>query len=43
VSVAGGRGKARAFSWADPVSGFWRYALPLINISPFWQQFIQGS
>lgn len=42
VSVAGGRGKVSGIILGSILFGILANALPLINISPFWQQFIQG-
>jgi len=42
VSVAGGRGKVSGILLGSMLFGILANALPLINISPFWQQFIQG-
>jgi len=42
VSVAGGRGKVSGILLGSILFGILANALPLINISPFWQQFIQG-
>lgn len=42
VSVSGGRGKVSGIILGSILFGILANALPLINISPFWQQFIQG-
>ena len=42
VSVSGGRGKVTGIILGSILFGILANALPLINISPFWQQFIQG-
>jgi rhamnose transport system permease protein len=42
VSVAGGRGRVSGIILGSILFGILANALPLINISPFLQQFIQG-
>jgi rhamnose transport system permease protein len=42
VSVSGGRGKVSGLILGVILSGMLANALPLINVSPFWQQAIQG-
>ena len=42
VSVSGGRGRVSGILLGSILFGILANALPLINISPFWQQFIQG-
>ena len=42
VSVSGGRGKVIGIILGTILFGMLNNALPLINISPFWQQAIQG-
>jgi rhamnose transport system permease protein len=42
VSVSGGRGRVTGIILGSILFGILANALPLINISPFWQQFIQG-
>ncbi len=42
VSVSGGRGRVSGILLGSMLFGILANALPLINISPFWQQFIQG-
>lgn len=42
VSVSGGRGKASGLVLGVILFGILANALPLINVSPFWQQAIQG-
>jgi rhamnose transport system permease protein len=41
VSVSGGRGKVLGLVLGVILSGILANALPLINVSPFWQQAIQ--
>jgi rhamnose transport system permease protein len=42
VSVSGGRGKMQGLVLGVVLFGILANALPLINVSPFWQQAIQG-
>jgi len=42
VSVSGGRGKVSGILLGSILFGILANALPLINVSPFWQQAIQG-
>ncbi|MDR0497327.1 MAG: ABC transporter permease, partial [Treponema sp.] len=42
VSVSGGRGKVAGLLLGVILLGILANALPLINVSPFWQQAIQG-
>jgi rhamnose transport system permease protein len=42
VSVSGGRGKVFGLILGVVLFGILANALPLINVSPFWQQAIQG-
>ncbi|GHU27877.1 ribonucleotide-diphosphate reductase subunit alpha [Spirochaetia bacterium] len=42
VSVSGGRGKVSGLLLGVVLFGILANALPLINVSPFWQQAIQG-
>ncbi|GHV91355.1 branched-chain amino acid ABC transporter permease [Spirochaetia bacterium] len=42
VSVSGGRGKVSGLLLGVILFGIINNALPLINVSPFWQQAIQG-
>ncbi|MDR2073051.1 MAG: ABC transporter permease [Spirochaetaceae bacterium] len=42
VSVSGGRGKVFGLLLGVTLFGILANALPLINVSPFWQQAIQG-
>jgi rhamnose transport system permease protein len=42
VSVSGGRGKVSGLIIGVMLFGMLANALPLINVSPFWQQAIQG-
>ena len=42
VSVSGGRGKVAGLVLGVVLFGILANALPLINVSPFWQQAIQG-
>lgn len=42
VSVSGGRGKVSGIILGTVLFGILANALPLINVSPFWQQAIQG-
>jgi rhamnose transport system permease protein len=42
VSIAGGSGKVSGIILGTLLLGILNNALPLINISPFWQQAIQG-
>jgi rhamnose transport system permease protein len=42
VSVSGGRGKVSGVLLGTVLLGILSNALPLINVSPFWQQAIQG-
>ncbi len=43
VSIAGGRGKASGLLSGVLLMGILNNALPLINVSPFWQNAIQGG
>ncbi|MFT3849593.1 MAG: ABC transporter permease [Propionivibrio sp.] len=43
VSIAGGSGKISGIVMGTLLLGILNNALPLINVSPFWQTFIQGS
>ncbi len=42
VSIAGGSGKVSGLILGTILLGILNNALPLINVSPFWQQAIQG-
>jgi rhamnose transport system permease protein len=42
VSISGGAGKVSGLLLGTILLGILNNALPLINVSPFWQQFIQG-
>jgi rhamnose transport system permease protein len=42
IAVSGGRGKVAGLVLGVILSGILANALPLINVSPFWQQAIQG-
>lgn len=42
VSIAGGSGKVSGIILGSLLLGILNNALPLINVSPFWQQAIQG-
>ena len=42
VSVAGGSGKISGLIMGSILLGILQNALPLIMVSPFWQQAIQG-
>jgi rhamnose transport system permease protein len=42
VSIAGGSGKVSGLILGTVLLGILNNALPLINVSPFWQQAIQG-
>lgn len=42
VSISGGSGKVSGLILGTILLGMLNNALPLINVSPFWQQFIQG-
>jgi rhamnose transport system permease protein len=42
VSIAGGSGKVSGLILGTILFGILNNALPLINVSPFWQQAIQG-
>lgn len=42
VSIAGGSGKVSGIVLGSLLLGILNNALPLINVSPFWQQAIQG-
>ena len=42
VSVSGGRGKVAGLLLGVVLFGILANALPLVNVSPFWQQAIQG-
>ncbi|MFC0216032.1 ABC transporter permease [Paenibacillus chartarius] len=43
VSIAGGSGKMSSIILGSVLLGILNNALPLINVSPFWQMAIQGS
>ncbi|MTI59044.1 MAG: ABC transporter permease [Firmicutes bacterium] len=43
VSIAGGRGKVSGLLSGVLLLGVLKNALPLINVSPFWQDAIQGA
>jgi rhamnose transport system permease protein len=43
VSIAGGTGKISGILMGTLLLGILNNALPLVNVSPFWQTFIQGS
>ena len=43
VSVSGGRGKITGLLLGVILFGILANALPIINVSPFWQQAIQGA
>ena len=43
VSIAGGSGRISGIVLGSLLLGILNNALPLINVSPFWQTFIQGS
>jgi len=43
VSIAGGSGKISGILMGTLLLGILNNALPLVNVSPFWQTFIQGS
>jgi rhamnose transport system permease protein len=43
VSVSGGRGKVAGLVLGALLFGILANALPLVNVSPFWQQGIQGA
>ncbi|OXS60407.1 branched-chain amino acid ABC transporter permease [Cohnella sp. CIP 111063] len=43
VSIAGGVGKLSGVILGAVLLGILNNALPMINVSPFWQNFIQGS
>lgn len=43
VSIAGGVGKISGIILGSILLGILNNAMPMINISPFWQMFIQGS
>lgn len=43
VSIAGGVGKISGIILGSILLGILNNALPMINVSPFWQNFIQGS
>jgi rhamnose transport system permease protein len=43
VSIAGGVGKISGILLGSVLLGILNNALPMINVSPFWQNFIQGS
>jgi rhamnose transport system permease protein len=43
VSVSGGRGKVAGLVLGVLLFGILANALPLVNVSPFWQQGIQGA
>jgi rhamnose transport system permease protein len=42
ISISGGSGKVSGLVLGTILLGMLNNALPLINVSPFWQQFIQG-
>ena len=42
VSISGGSGKVSGLILGTILLGILNNALPLINVSPFWQQAIQG-
>jgi rhamnose transport system permease protein len=42
VSISGGSGKVSGLILGTVLLGMLNNALPLIDVSPFWQQFIQG-
>ena len=42
VSIAGGSGKISGIVLGSVLLGILNNALPMINVSPFWQNFIQG-
>jgi len=42
VSISGGSGKVSGLLLGTVLLGMLNNALPLIDVSPFWQQFIQG-
>lgn len=43
VSIAGGSGKISGILMGTLLLGILNNAMPLVNVSPFWQTFIQGS
>jgi rhamnose transport system permease protein len=43
VNIAGGSGKISGLILGSVLIGILNNALPLINVSPFWQMGIQGS
>jgi len=43
VSIAGGVGKISGIVLGSILLGILNNALPMINVSPFWQMFIQGT
>lgn len=43
VNIAGGSGKISGLILGSVLIGILNNALPLINVSPFWQSWIQGS
>ena len=43
VSIAGGVGKISGIVLGSVLLGILNNALPMINVSPFWQTFIQGA
>ncbi|MFS0776992.1 ABC transporter permease [Neobacillus sp. 3P2-tot-E-2] len=43
VNIAGGSGKISGLLLGSVLIGILNNALPLINVSPFWQSWIQGS
>lgn len=43
VSIAGGTGKISGIILGSVLIGMLNNALPLLNVSPFWQQAIQGA
>ncbi|MFC4304449.1 ABC transporter permease [Cohnella boryungensis] len=43
VSIAGGVGKISGIVLGSILLGILNNALPMINVSPFWQNFIQGA
>jgi rhamnose transport system permease protein len=43
VSIAGGTGTISGILLGALLLGILNNALPLVNVSPFWQTFIQGT
>ena len=43
VSIAGGSGRISGILMGTLLLGILNNAMPLVNVSPFWQTFIQGS